>query len=281
MQSSNPVFTKNEAFNQPQQTGYTRQADPYGPYGDPSTWGTGAPVQQPSAGRMTIDSVVQKTGIVLGIIVAMAVVTWWYVGATDVLGQPTSEAITRMTTAAMVGGVAAFALSMVVSFKRAVSPGLVIAFAVAEGVALGAISKSFDLIFPESGIITSAVIGTIAAFAGTLAAYKYFGIKVTDKFRRGVIAAGFGVVAMSLIFFVLSLFGISVGTFDSGLGLLMSVAGLVLGIFFLILDFDSIEQGIAYGADEKMSWMSAFGLALSLVWIYTNLLRILAYFQND
>ncbi len=132
------------------------------------------------------------------------------------------------------------------------------------------------------GIVVQAVIGTFAAFGGTLAAYKFFDIKVGQKFRTFVIAAMFGMVALSLMELVLGLFGGGVGIFENGtLGLLFAVAGLVLGVFMLILDFDFVEQGIANGLPERESWRASFGLLVSLVWIYTNLLRILAILQQD
>ena len=293
MQSNNPIFTRNEAFNGQaaghqnaygqQGPGYgygqTQTADPYGQYGDPSTWGTGAPVQQPSVGRMTIDTVVQKTAMTLGVVVLFAAITWVWAGSNLADNQMSDQALGRMAAAAGIGGIGAFLLSMVNSFKKVVSPALVIAFAAFEGVALGGISKLFDVAYP--GVVTGAVIGTMAAFAGTLAAYKYFAIKVSDKFRRGVVAGMFGMVGLGLLSFVLSLFGIDMGLFSGGIGAIMSVVGLVLGVFMLIMDFDFVEQGIAHGLDERQSWTAAFAMTVSLVWIYTNLLRILAYFQQD
>jgi len=187
----------------------------------------------------------------------------------------------------MVGSFGAFALSMVNSFKRVVSPALVMAFAALEGVALGAFSKLIDAMFVnESGlgnnIVLQAVIGTFAAFAGTLAAYKILDIKVGQKFRTFVMAAMFGMVALAMLEVVLGMFGNAIGFLGfGGLGLLFSVGGLVLGVFMLILDFDFVEQGVAAGLEERESWRAAFALTVSLVWIYTNLLRILAIFSQD
>ena len=128
----------------------------------------------------------------------------------------------------------------------------------------------------------SAVLGTFGAFIGTLAAYKFFNIKVGAKFRTFVIAAMFGMVGLSVMELVLSMFGRGTGLFGvSGIGMITAFAGLALGIFMLILDFDMVEQGIAAGVDERESWRAAFGLTVSLVWIYTNLLRILAFFSSD
>ncbi|WP_275106559.1 Bax inhibitor-1/YccA family membrane protein [Nocardioides daphniae] len=131
------------------------------------------------------------------------------------------------------------------------------------------------------GIVSGAVLGTMAAFAGVLAAYKIFDIKLSDKFKRGVTAVMFGMVALSLVGVVLSFFGANFLSFDSGFGLVFSIVGLALGVFMLMMDFDFVEQGIAAGIDERYSWTAAFAMLVSLVWIYTNLLRILAFFQED
>ena len=285
MQSNNPVFRRSEAFNGTSTNAYGNQTYPgngagyqgYGqgqpPYAAPTT--TGRP--------MTIDSVVQKTGISLILVIVAATITWLTTPPID--QNATAEDIAPLIGLMTIGSLAAFGLSLVNSFKRIISPALVMAFAVAEGVALGGLSKFFDAQFSnaDSGnIVMQAVIGTFAAFAGTLAAYKFFNIQVGNKFRTFVIAAMFGMVGLSLLEMVLGFFGSQLGLFGFGsLGLLFAIAGLVLGVFMLILDFDFVEKGVAAGLDERESWRAAFALTVSLVWIYTNLLRILAIFSHD
>ncbi len=155
------------------------------------------------------------------------------------------------------------------------------AFAVLEGVALGGLSKLFNMAYGE-GVVRGAVIGTFAAFGGTLAAYKFFNIQVGAKFRAFVVAAVLGMVGLSVMELILSMFGAEIGLFGvSGLGMVTAVAGLVLGVFMLIMDFDFVEQGVANGIPERESWRAAFAMTVSLVWIYTNLLRILAFFSQD
>jgi uncharacterized YccA/Bax inhibitor family protein len=287
MQSNNPVFRRSEEFQRSGANAYGNQTYPgngggypgYGQQSDPSTWGTGTPGTPTSIdqGRMTIDSVVQKTGISLAVVIVAALATW--VLTDDI--TPETGVSGGLLLAVMVGSLGAFALSMVNSFKRVVSPALVLAFCVLEGIALGSLSKMFDAQFGE-GVVSGAVIGTFGAFAGTLAAYKFFNIKVGTKFRMFVIAAVFGMVGLSLMELVLSMFGASVGLFGFGtLGMLTAIAGLVLGVFMLILDFDFVEQGIANQIPERESWRAAFAMTVSLVWIYTNLLRLLAIFSND
>ncbi|WP_416954151.1 Bax inhibitor-1/YccA family membrane protein [Nocardioides sp. T5] len=283
MRSNNPVFARSEEFNRASSNSYGNQTyaaggSSYPGYGDtgtdPSQWGTGTPGQV-DQGRMTVDSVVQKTAISVALVFAAAFATWWWIGdVTD------NADLGQVGMLAMLGAGGAFLLSLVNSFKRMISPALVMAFALAEGVALGAISALFEAQYP--GIVMSAVLGTFAAFAGTLAAYKFLNIKVGDKFRRGVIAGMFGMVGLGLLSLVLSLFGIQSPLYGNGpIGFLFALAGLVLGVFMLILDFDFVENGVAAGLPERESWRAAFGLTVSLVWIYTNLLRILAIMRGD
>jgi len=294
MQSNNPIFRRSEEFNRGGANIYGNQTyagngapqTGYGqPVSDPSQWSVGTPggtgrAPATTSGPMTIDTVVQKTAISLGLVIIAAAVTWL------VTGDITSTSVPGGLVAALtLGSLVAFALSMVNSFKRVVSPPLVMAFAVAEGVAIGAFSKFIDSIYSSDGtgnLVIQAVIGTFAAFAGTLAAYKFFNIKVGAKFRMFVIAAVFGMVGLSLMELVLGLFGSSFGLFGFGsLGILTAIAGLVLGVFMLILDFDFVEQGIANRLPEQESWRAAFAMTVSLVWIYTNLLRLLAIFSDN
>jgi len=278
MQSSNPVFTRTEGFNGKNQTSYASFDQPT--YGGPITH-TGA-----GTGRMTIDSVVQKTGLTLGIVVLVAAATW--IGTGDVLQRDPVTGVTELNdkaqllyTLSLVGLVGGFVLGLVNSFKKVVSPPLIIAYAVLEGLFLGAASKTFQLAFGD-GVVTGALLGTVAAVAGTLAAYKVFDIKVTEKFRTFVIAAGFGFMALVLLDVVLSLFDAQIG-FNGfgGLGLVMSFVGLGLAILFLILDFDFVERGIAAGLPERESWRAAFGLTVTIIWIYVELLRILAILRGN
>ncbi|MEJ7831555.1 MAG: Bax inhibitor-1/YccA family protein [Nocardioides sp.] len=285
MQSNNPVFRRSEEFTSGGANAYGNQAyagngAAYPQYGNPAQGGVGAPdTQAPVSGApMTIDSVVQKTAISLAVVIVTAFATWVLTPDLD-----SSEALGPLYSALMIGSLGAFALSMVNAFKRVISPGLVLAFCVLEGIALGALSKLMEAMFPQAeGLVTQAVVGTFAAFGGTLAAYKFFNIKVGAKFRMFVIAAVFGMVGLSVMELVLGMFGDNLGLFGFGaLGMLTAVAGLVLGIFMLILDFDFVEQGVANGIPERESWRAAFAMTVSLVWIYTNLLRLLAIFSSD
>jgi uncharacterized YccA/Bax inhibitor family protein len=274
MQSNNPVFARSQGFNG---RGGTTYAD----------FGAGVPSThtEPGTGRMTIDSVVQKTGITLGVVVLAAAATWILTG--DVVtkaafGDPMMDPdkMQMLYTLSIVGALGGFVLAMVNSFKRVISPALVIGYAALEGVFVGAMSKSFQLSFGQ-GVVTGAVLGTVAAFVGTLAAYKFFNIQVSTKFRKWVVAAMFGFVAVTMLDFVLHFFGADFGFNGLGtMGLLSSILGLGLGVLMLILDFDFVERGIAAALPERESWRAAFGLTVTLVWIYIELLRILAIFTR-
>lgn len=288
MQSNNPVFRNSDEFNGRTANAYGNQVyggagtsyQGYGQAPDPATWSVGTPGTVGTTAPMTIDSVVQKTAVALLVVVVFAFATWSVTPAL-VQGQPLSQnAISQLYGAMTIGGLAAFGLSLVNSFKRVISPALVLVFCAAEGVALGAFSKFFDYQYGH-GIVIQAVIGTFAAFAGTLAAYRFFDIQVSNKFRMGVIAAVFGMVGLGILQMIVGLFGADLGFFGFGaVGFLFSVVGLVLGIFMLVLDFDFVENGVRAGLPERESWRAAFALTVSLVWIYTNLLRILAIMRR-
>ena len=295
MQSNNPVFTRADGFNGRANnygnTTYPGNGQGYSGYGSPSQWvprsggaaGTGYTEYAPAvdAGRMTIDSVVQKTGATLLVLVLAAGATWFL--TPPVTNQ---QAASSLYALALVGALGGFVLAMVNSFKKVVSPALVLAYAALEGVFIGAFSKSIETWVGQQtggqGVVIPAVLGTMAAFAGTLAAYKFFNITVGSKFRAWVIGAMFGFVALSMLDLVLGFFGLSFG-FNGfgGLGLIASVVGLALGVLMLILDFDFVERGIAAGLPERESWRAAFGLTVTIVWIYIELLRILAILRGN
>ena len=282
MQSNNPVFARSSGFNgrAPQQAQYGYPTYPgagpsagYGQpgYTDPSTWQTGTPTTEQR--RMTIDSVVTRTAATLAILIASAAATW-------VLLPDPAKDIQPTMTAWMVGAFGGLGLALVVSFKRTISPVLVMAYAALEGVFIGAASLYFETLWP--GVVAGAVLGTLVAFVGTLAAYTFFNISVTPRFRKVVTIAMFSFVGLVLLDFVLSLFGASFGFNGFGtLGLIATVIGLVLGVLMLVLDFDFVERGIEAGLPEQESWRAAFGLTVTLVWIYIEMLRLLAILRGD
>src|SRR4051812_49219062 len=189
MQSNNPVFARSQGFNG---KGGTAYAD----------FGAGLPSTHVEAGtgRMTIDTVVQKTAFTLGVVVLVAAGTWILTG--DIVDKNTGlidDTVARqLYTISLIGAFGGFALSMVNSFKRVISPALVIAFAAFEGLMVGAFSKVVGQ-WVGDGVVVGAVLGTVAAVAGVLAAYKFFDIQVGNRFRKWTVGMMFGFVGVSLL----------------------------------------------------------------------------------
>ena len=272
MQSSNPVLNRSSAFAPGHGQAYPGAA----PYGQPGQYGYGGPGMPPQqqgapadSRPMTMDDVIVKTSMTLGVVVAAAALAWWFVPDNLV------------TPAFLAGMLVAFALSMVLSFSRRINPALVMVFAAAEGVFLGIGSKFIANWVGDPGIIVQAVLATMVTAGLTLATYKYFAIKVTPRFTKMVIIATMGFAGVLLINFVASLFGFNSGIGGFGpMGLLFAALGAGLAVFNLILDFDMIEQGVRHGAPQNEAWRAAFGLTVTLVWLYWNLLRILAILRG-
>ncbi|WP_350281381.1 Bax inhibitor-1/YccA family protein [Kribbella sp. HUAS MG21] len=274
MQSSNPVLNRSSAFAPGQGQAYPGAA-PYGQPGPYGYGGSGMPPQQyqgaPAASRpMTLDDVIVKTAITLGVVVATAALAWWRIPDTLV------------TPAFLAGALVGFALAMVLSFSRKVNPVLVMLYAAAEGVFLGIGSKFIANWVGDPGIIVQAILATMVTAGLTLATYKYFAIKVTPKFTKMVVIGTMGFAGVLLINLLLSLFGVNTGISGFGpMGLLFAALGAGLAVFNLILDFDMVEQGVKHGAPQNEAWRAAFGLTVTLVWLYWNILRILAILRGS
>ncbi|MFD7735434.1 Bax inhibitor-1/YccA family protein [Kitasatospora phosalacinea] len=291
MRSRNPVFSREGSFTRNDQyagfgtqtaaqPGQQAYGSPYGqqPYGDPQAGQQPLTDEQlvvmynaPSAsplqtGRMTMDDVVARTAMTLLTLVGFGAVAWFLV-PTDNFAPAIGAAI------------AAMVIGLVVSFKRSVNPGLILAYAALEGVFLGAISRLFETFWP--GIAIQAVLGTAAVFAATLIAYKSGRIRVTPRYTRIGISIAIGFSILLLVNLVATLLGADFGLRSGPLGILVGLVGIGLGAFFLTLDYAEIEEGIRHGAPEKEAWRAAFGLTLSLVWIYIEMLRLIAILRGD
>jgi uncharacterized YccA/Bax inhibitor family protein len=286
MNSNNPVFNNSPAFNGQGANAYGNQTYPGAaypaagqPYGAPSTFGTGTPGAPAQTDRaLTIDDVVQKTGLSLGVVVVVAAALWF--GTGDIRSTDSNYGtLIGLTAVGMIGGLI---IGLVAAFKKTMlSPGLVLAYAALEGLFMGGISKVIQAQV-DSPIVMQAILGTIAAAGGMLAAYKFFNVKIGDKFRRGFIAASFGFLGLMLLEMVLSAFGSGLGLFgNGGMGFVFALAGLGFGVVGLLLDFDMVERGIAAGVSQRFAWTAAFGLTASLVMIYFYLLRLLSILNQD
>jgi uncharacterized YccA/Bax inhibitor family protein len=225
----------------------------------------------PAASRpMTLDDVIVKTSITLGVVIVAAALAW-------------SRTPDNLVTPVFFAGLlVAFALGMVLSFSRRINPALVMVYAVAEGVFLGIGSKFIANYVGDSGIVVQAVLATMVTAGLTLATYKYFNIKVTPRFTKMVIIGTMGFAGVIVINLIASLLGFNSGIGGFGaMGLLFAAIGAGLAVFNLILDFDMVEQGVRAGAPQNEAWRAAFGLTVTLVWLYWNLLRILAILRGD
>jgi uncharacterized YccA/Bax inhibitor family protein len=256
--------TSNPAFRNLPSGGYAGFGSaPAGLAGHSGHAGAPATTERP----MTVDDVVTKTGITLAVLVAAAAVTW-------ISGQ-----LWLALPAALVG----FVLAMVVIFKKQVSPPLILAYAAVEGVFLGGISAIFQQQFAESNIVLNAVVGTAAVFGGMLVVYKTGAVRVTPRFQKWMMGALIGVVGLMLVNLVASFF------IDGGLGLrdgsplaiIFSLVCIGVAAFSFLMDFDAADKAIRAGAPEKFAWYTAFGLTVTLVWLYLEMLRLLSYFQGE
>jgi uncharacterized YccA/Bax inhibitor family protein len=227
----------------------------------------------PGTDRMTLDDVVVKTAISFVLVVVGAVVGW-----------QTAPTMPWVWIGAMVVGLV---LGLVNSFKKKVSPPLVLAYALVEGVFLGGISWAYNqmaLANDYQGIVQQAVLGTLVAFGVMLFLYKTNIIKVNGRFMKMMMIAlvSYGVIALASL--VGAVFGVGGGWGFygvGGLGIILCMVGVGLAAFSLALDFEAITQAVRYGAPEVESWRMAFGLLATLIWLYLELLRLLAILSSN
>ncbi|MBK3588348.1 Bax inhibitor-1/YccA family protein [Streptomyces microflavus] len=293
MRSSNPVFSRrgfsrdngHAGFNAAPQAGAAATganpfaqgtaANPYAtnPYAQQGTQpGAPAPARTDA---MTIDDVVTRTAMTLGTVIVAAAIAWWVLPVDQAnLGTAYGVAI----GAAIIG----FVLSLVNSFKRRPSPPLILTYAAFEGVFLGIVSNIVS-VYVAPGAAMQAVLGTMAVFAGVLIAYRTGLIRVTRRFYGFVMAAAIGFMLLMMVNLLFAVFGGGDGLgFRSGaLGVVFGIVAIVIGACILALNFKQVEDGIAYGAPREEAWLAAFGLTVTLVWIYIEMLRLVAILSGD
>lgn len=273
LRSSNPILSRQDAFTPGSQQGYGQPG--YG--SEPQGYFGGAQPPTTTEGRMTFDDVITKSVITIGLVIASAALMMYGLFSGVI-------PLTALLPAMIISGLVGFVTVLLVSFRRKVSPALVLAYSVVEGVFVGALSFFFEMNYP--GIVVQAVLGTFAAAGVTLAAYKIFNIRVTPKFQKIVVLATIGFAVALGLNFILSLFGINLGLRDGGTGPVsllaigVSLLGAVLAVLNLVLDFDHIERGVAMGAPASESWRGAFGLTVTMVWLYIEILRLLSYLRR-
>jgi uncharacterized YccA/Bax inhibitor family protein len=234
--------------------------------------------------RMTVQDVVVKTAILFVILVPMAVVGW-----------NTGPDYPFLVWGAMLVGLG---LGFANALKRSVSPALVMLYALVEGIFLGGISRFYNQIagtesttINDAGqvvtgdnIVGQAVLGTLVAFGVMLALYASGKLRATPRFQKMMMIAMVSYLGIAVVSLISSFFGVGEGWGFygvGGLGILLCVAGVGLASFSLVLDFDAIEKGTAYGLPERESWRASFGLLVTLIWLYLELLRLLAILQRN
>ncbi|GAA2723661.1 Bax inhibitor-1/YccA family protein [Actinocorallia aurantiaca] len=257
MESRNPAFRKmgeqagREQAPSPQQLHDMYNQPAYAP---------------PAVRTMTVDDVVVKGFLSLGTLTLTGAVAW-------VLNFGMGVALVSV----LIG----LGLGLYLGFTGKASAPLTLAYAAFYGVAVGTISHMFNDLY--NGIVFQAIIGTALAFGAMLAVYSLRIIRVTPKFTRYVLAAGMALIGLMLVNLVVGLFSEGgIGIRENGvLGIVFSVIAILVGCFFLMLDFDMVERGVQAGLPEKYSWACAFALTSTLVWIYLEVLRLLAILNSS
>ncbi len=209
--------------------------------------------------KMTIGGTVNKTAMSLLLLMATASYTW-------------TNPSPALMTFGLFGGLI---MAIITIFKKTWAPYTVSGYALLKGLALGGISRFFEMQYP--GIVSQAVFLTFGILAALLLAYKSGLIKATENFKLGVVAATGGIFFLYLISWIMSMFGGSIGFIHNNdtFGILFSLGVVVIASLNLVLDFDFIEEGAEMGAPKYMEWYGAFGLLVTLIWLYLEILRLL------
>jgi len=232
--------------------------------------------------RMTVEDTVWKTAGLFAILLVTAVVGWvWTLGGTQL--TPTSS----VTMAPMlIGALGGFVLAMVITFtsRKKVRPALIFAYAALEGLFVGGISAFFEIMYP--GIVMQATLATLSVVGVTLALFASGKVRASKKMTKIVMIAMLGYLVFSLVNVVLmwtnvlpegQAFGLlSAKIFGIPLGLIIGVLVVLMAAYSLVLDFDQIQQGVRNGAPRQFGWMGAFGIMVTVVWLYVEILRIIA-----
>ncbi|HEY4313803.1 MAG TPA: Bax inhibitor-1/YccA family protein [Pirellulales bacterium] len=239
-----------------------------------------------SSATMTLQGTVAKTAILLAIVVAGASFTWYQTmqgfeaagvgaGAGQMANVPPV-----VYTYGMIGMIAGLILAMITIFKPAVSPYTAPLYALAEGVFLGGVSAGFEYVYP--GVVPQAVTLTFGTLATLLTAYATRIIRPTENFKLGIVAATGGICLFYLATMVLGFFGVHIPLINQSgwVGIGFSAFVVVIAALNLVLDFDFIETGITRGAPKYMEWYGAFGILVTLVWLYLEILRLLVKLRN-
>ncbi len=278
MKSNNPVLGRlMERSNQHASFQRAPAQQPYGnaPYGSTPDYGQNAPAgfAPERTGRMTVDDVVMRTLGLLAIVGIVGGLSWGLV--------PRDSAL---STVALFGALGVgLVLGLIISFKGITNPAVIIAYAAVEGVLVGLISRVYEDLY--AGIVLQAAAATFAIFFGMAALYKFRVIRATPTFVKWVTGALIGVVALMLVNFLLSVFGVNggdgIGLRDGGpIAIIFSLVCIGVASMTFILDFKTIEDGVNAGVDQRYAWYASFGILVGLIWLYLEILRLLSYLRR-
>jgi uncharacterized YccA/Bax inhibitor family protein len=221
---------------------------------------------------MTLQGTVNKTGVLLICAIATAVWTW-----NLFIHSRSPETVLPLL---MVGGIGGFIFALVTIFKKIWAGVTAPIYALLEGLVLGGISSMLELRYP--GIAIQAVSLTFGTLVVLLLAYRSGLIKVTEKFRLGIVAATGGIMLFYLVQMILGFFGVRFTAINGGgaIGIGFSVFVVIIAALNLVLDFDLIESGVRMGAPKYMEWYGAFALMVTLIWLYFEILRLLTKLRS-
>jgi uncharacterized YccA/Bax inhibitor family protein len=265
VQSSNPVLT--------------RIASGRGQFGSGGVGinpgGSGPVVDLGERSVVTVDDVVTKTVLLVAVTSIFGAIGWTMVPSEG----------TVLALALFGSSMAGLVLGLVIAFARITNPVLITLYAAVQGVLLGVVSRYFEAAYP--GIVVQAVVGTFGVFLGMGVLYKFRVLRATPRFTRWVLGALIGVVVLSLVNWVLAIFGVNLGLIEYSatgqVGWLPIVFALVcvgVGALTFILDFAAAEHAIRNGLPAKYSWYLAFGLLVGLIFLYWQILRLLSYLRR-
>jgi len=298
--SSNPAFA-NPAF-QEQRPGLTPPAAQTA-YSATSAQTTDAAVHAqlegayaaPAAGavdtgRMTVEDTVLKTVALFGILVVTAVIGWIWTMAGVTPQNPEAISVAPW----LIGALGGFVLAMVVTFtsRKKVRPALIFAYAAFEGLFIGGISAYFEYLFP--GIVVQATLATLSVVGVTLALFASGKIRASARATKIFMIAMIGYLVFSLINVVMMMFGAfpegsggafgmrsSIEIMGIPLGVILGVVVVIMAAYSLVLDFDSIQQGVRNGAPRQYGWLGGFGIMVTVVWLYVEILRMIAILRSS
>ena len=245
------------------------------------------PASAIETGRMTVEDTVHKTLALFAVLVVGAVAGWIWTMAGVTAANPRPSIVPWL-----VGALVGFVLSMAVIFtsRKKIRPGLIVAYAAFQGLFVGSISAYFDFIWP--GIVFQATLATLAVVGVTLALFASGKVRASKRATKIFMIAMIGYLVFALINVALMLFNApiaggafglysTVKIFGIPLGLIIGIFVVILAAYSLVLDFDSIQQGVRNGAPRQYGWLGGFGIMVTVVWLYVEILRILAILRGN